>query len=173
MDESTNIPMPDPATAPAGELETLKAQCEEYLAGWRRAQADYLNLQRERDRDRSDSMKYANTQLLQSLLPALDQFAIALRFLPDTKNLPETDRKTWDSWLIGIRAVQTLWDQAATGAGLERIPVTGMFDPTLHEAVSQEAEEGLPAGSIKRVIQDGWRLHGKVLRPAQVVVVGD
>lgn len=173
MDESTNIPASDPATTPAGELETLKAQCEEYLAGWRRAQADYLNLQRERDRDRNDSMKYANTQLLQSLLPALDQFAIALRFLPDTKNLPEAERKTWDSWLIGIKAVQTLWDQAATSAGLERIPVTGAFDPMLHEAVSQEGGEGLAPGTIKRVIQDGWRLHGKVLRPAQVVVVKD
>lgn len=173
MDESTNVPTPDPANTSVTELETLKAQCEEYLAGWRRAQADYLNLQRERDRDRADSMKYANTQLLQSLLPALDQFAIALRFLPDTTKLPEADRKTWESWLVGIRAVQTLWDQAAIGAGLERIPVTGAFDPMLHEAVSQEAAEGLASGTIKRVIQDGWRLHGKVLRPAQVVVVSD
>lgn len=174
MDETTSSPLePDvTANAPmATDLETLKAQCEEYLSGWRRAQADYANLKRERERDRADSMKYANTQLLQSLLPALDQFAIALRFLPDTKTLPENEQKTWNSWLVGIRAVQTLWDQAATGAGLERIPVTGSFDPTIHEAVSQEPAEGLVPGSIKRVIQDGWRLHGKVLRPAQVIVV--
>lgn len=155
------------------DLETLKAQCEEYLSGWRRAQADYANLQRERDRDRIESVKYANTQLLQSLLPALDQFAIAMRFLPETKTLPEAERKSWESWLIGIRAVQGLWDQAATASGLERIPVTGNFDPTLHEAVSQESAEGLTPGTIKRVVQDGWRLYGKILRPAQVIVVED
>lgn len=172
MDDTTSSAQ-EPAVTPQtpSDMNALKAQCEEYLSGWRRAQADYANLQRERERDRLDSMKYANTQLLQSLLPALDQFTIALRFLPDTKTLPETERKTWESWLVGIRAVQTLWEQAATSAGLERIPVTGTFDPMLHEAVSQESAEGLPSGSIKRVIQDGWRLHGKVLRPAQVVVV--
>ena len=173
MDETTSPVPPGDITSPASatDLETLKSQCEEYLSGWRRAQADYANLQRERDRDRIESLKYANTQLLQSLLPALDQFAIAMRFLPETKTLPEAERKSWDSWLIGIRAVQGLWDQAAIGAGLERIPVTGHFDPMLHEAVSQEPAEGLPSGTIKRVVQDGWRLYGKILRPAQVVVV--
>lgn len=178
MDETTSFTAETDATNAGAssqqqpsDLETLRAQCEEYLSGWRRAQADYANLQREREKDRSESMKYANVQLLQSLLPALDQFTIALRFLPETKTLPEPERKTWESWLIGIRAVQTLWDQAATGAGLERIPTTGSFDPSLHEAVLQESAEGLEPGSIKRVIQDGWRLHGKVLRPAQVVIV--
>ena len=167
----SDAPSQSSGATPPTDLATLQAQCQEYLAGWRRAQADYANLQRERERDRIDTMKYANTQLLQSLLPALDQFGLALRFLPSTEGLPPTEQKTWNSWLIGIKAVQTLWEQAATGAGLERIPTTGNFDPAIHEAVSQEADPELAPGSIKRVLQDGWRLHGKVLRPAQVVLV--
>ena len=156
--------------APATDLETLQAQCQEYLSGWRRAQADYSNLQREREKDRSESVKYANSSLLQSLLPALDQFAIAMRFLPDTSTLPETQQKTWNSWLVGIKAVQTLWDQAATSAGLERISTQGAFDPMVHEAVAREVAEGVATDQIVRVVQDGWKLYGKVLRHAQVVV---
>jgi molecular chaperone GrpE len=175
MDETTSQPMSpqadDTQNAPVlTDLEAVQAQCQEYLAGWRRAQADYANLQRERDKDRSDSMKYANSSLLQSLLPALDQFAIAMRFLPDVSTLPEPQRKTWENWLVGIRAVQNLWDQAATGAGLERIMTEGAFDPMIHEAVAHEAAEGVEFDHIVRVVQDGWKLHGKILRHAQVVV---
>lgn len=176
MDEQSSQPISsqvddDIASAPMlTDLEAAQAQCQEYLAGWRRAQADYANLQRERDKDRSESIKYANSSLLQSLLPALDQFAIAMRFLPDTGSLPEEQRKIWENWLVGTRAVQTLWEQAATGAGLERISTQGGFDPSIHEAVAREGSEEVEPDHIVRVVQDGWKLHGKILRHAQVVV---
>lgn len=155
---------------PTDDLEQLKAKCEEYLSGWRRAQADYANLQRERERDRSEYVKYANTSLLHSLLPAIDQFGVAMRFLPDTSALPEESRKTWENWLIGMKAVASLWDQAAQSIGLERIPASGTFDPNLHEAVGHEEKEGVEPDTIVRGMQDGWKLHGKVLRAAQVIV---
>lgn len=175
MDDTQSSPL-DPVSSsdPAAmDLAELQAKCEEYLSGWRRAQADYANLQRERDRERGESMKYANTSLLQSLLPVLDQFAVAMRFLPDTAALPETEKKTWNSWLVGLKAVQSLWDQAATSVGLERISTQGAFDPLVHEAVARESAQGYESGTIIRIAQDGWKLHGKVLRPAQVVVAGD
>jgi molecular chaperone GrpE len=152
------------------DLTKLKAQCEEYLAGWKRAQADYSNAVKERERDRAEYVKYANTSLLQSLLPAIEHFSTALRFIPDTASLPEEEKKKWDSWLVGLKAVQSLWEQAAQGAGLERIAVQGPFDPTLHEAVGHEASSEVPAEHILRVMQEGWKLSGRVLRPAQVIV---
>ncbi len=154
----------------ADELTQLKSQCEEYLAGWKRAQADYANVLKERERDRSEYVKYANTSLLQSLLPAIEHFSTALRFVPDTAELPDEARKKWETWLVGVKAVQSLWEQAAQAAGLERIVTQGEFDPTVHEAVGREASTTVPAEQIVRVMQDGWKLHGRVLRPAQVIV---
>jgi molecular chaperone GrpE len=148
-----------------------KDKTEEYLAGWRRAQADYQNLKRETEREKQDFTKYANERLLQELLPALDQFSLAMKFLPDTKPLPDDQRKTWENWLIGIRAVQGLWDQAATSVGLERIKTDGKFDPMVHDAVGEEVADDKESGSILKVLQDGWKLHGKVLRHAKVVIV--
>ncbi len=152
------------------DLTQLQAQCDEYLAGWKRAQADYANALKERERDRADYVKFANTSLLQSLLPAIEHFSTALRFMPDAASLPEEARKKWESWIVGLKAVQSLWEQAAQTAGLERIVSEGPFDPTQHEAVGREPSETVPAEHILRVVQDGWRLHGRVLRPSQVIV---
>ena len=153
------------------DLEKIKIQSDEYLAGWKRAQADYANVLRERDRDRAEYVKYANTSLLLSILPVIEHFSLAMRHVPDTNALSEEQRKPWETWLVGLRAVHTLWEQAAQAAGLERIEgVEGSFDPMLHEAMGREESETVPVDHIVRVLQDGWKLHGKVLRPAQVIV---
>lgn len=151
-------------------LEKIQQQAEEYLAGWRRAQADYQNLLKESERNKIEYAKYANERLLSDLLPAIDQFGLALSFTPDTSTLSDEEKKKWENWLVGIKAVKTLWDQAAQSAGLTRVAVDGSFDPNLHDAVGTEAVEGKESGSITRVMQDGWSLHGKVLRPAKVMI---
>lgn len=155
--------------APRDETD-WKQKAEEYLEGWKRAQADYQNLKKEAEHQKVEFSKYANERLLSDLLPALDQFGLALRHLPDTAALPDDEKKKWENWLVGVKAVGMLWEQAAAGAGLERIATDGAFDPNLHEAVGEEAAEGADTGSIVRVMQDGWKLHGKVLRPAKVIV---
>ncbi len=136
----------------------------EYLDGWKRAQADYQNLKKETEKEKAEFAKYANERLLSDLLPALDQLTQAMRFIPAA----DADRKTWDNWLVGIRAVQSLWEQAAKAQGLERIATDGTFDPAKHEAVGEE--EGEKAGAILRVTEDGWMLHGKIIRPAKVII---
>ena len=146
------------------------AKCEDYLAGWKRAQADYQNLKRQSELDKVDFSKYANERLLMELLPAIDQFGIALNYIPSTELLPEDQRKIWDNWLIGIRAVRSLWDTTATSVGLERVPTEGVFDPVMHDAVGEEEGSEKASGMIVRVMQDGWKLHGKVLRPARVIL---
>jgi molecular chaperone GrpE len=145
-------------------------KCDEYLAGWKRAQADYLNLKKESERERMEFGKYANARLLEELLPTLDQFSLAMRHVPDASKLADGERKTWENWLIGLKAVQSLWEQAAKVQGLERIAAEGSFDPSLHEAVGEEEAENVEAGSISRITEDGWKLHGKVIRPAKVIL---
>lgn len=156
--------------ASAGTQPSLEQQCQEYLAGWKRAQADYKNLQRDMEEQRSSLTRFANERLLRELLPALDQFSYAMRFLPSTETLPEEAKRSWDQWLVGVKAIQTLWEQAAQQAGLEPIPTEGAFDPQWHEAVSQEVSTDVEEGSILHVLTPGWKLHGKVLQAARVVV---
>lgn len=162
-----------PQTGPieSGHLSDGCAHCEEYLAGWRRAQADYQNLQRQTEQERRDLTKYSNERLLMELLPAIDQFGLALMYIPSTEGLPEDQRKIWENWLQGIRAVRASWDLMASSIGLERVPTEGEFDPALHDAAGEEEVPEKKAGSIHRVLQEGWRLHGKVLRPARVILV--
>lgn len=158
-----------PASADTN-IETLKQTCEEYLQGWRRAQADYANLKKEQERERMENVKYANERLLSELLPAIDQFDIALNFIPETSGLPETEKKKWENWLIGIRAVRSLWEGSFQDIGLEHVPTDIAFDPNQHEAMGEEMQEGKTSGSILRVAQSGWKLNGKLLRPAKVIL---
>ncbi|MFA6429531.1 MAG: nucleotide exchange factor GrpE [Patescibacteria group bacterium] len=151
-------------------LEAMRTKCEEYLAGWKRSQADYQNSQREAEYDRKERTKYANERLLHGILPMIDQLARAMAFVPDTSTLPEEQRKIWENWLMGVRAVQQLWEQNVQTFGLTRIPAEGSFDPSLHEAAGQESVEGKETDTILRVLEDGWKLHDKVLRPAKVVI---
>lgn len=142
------------------------AKCDEYLSGWKRAQADYQNLKKDIEREKTEYAKYANERLLSDLLPALDQFALALQHVPSET----ADPKSWNNWLTGIKAVQSLWEQAAKAQGLERIDTSGAFDPTKHEAVGTEEAEGKESGTIIRVMQEGWSLNGKIIRPARVII---
>lgn len=143
--------------------------CAEATAGWRRAQADYQNLKKETELERTERAKYANEKLLRDLLPALDQFGLAMSFTPSVDGLPEAEQKTLKNWITGLKAVQSLWSQAASQAGLSEISTDGAFDPNVHDAIGQEVSDR-PEGEIVRVVQQGWRLHGKVLQPARVIV---
>lgn len=150
--------------------EESNHNCEEYLAGWKRAQADYANLKKETERDRIEFIKYANERLLQSLLPAIDQYETALAYTPSFETLSADDEKRFKNWLIGIQAVKSLWENTFKDIGLERVPTTGPFDPQIHEAVGHENDAAIPADNIIRAVEDGWRLHGRLLRPAKVII---
>ena len=152
------------------DVESLQAKCDEYLAGWKRAQADYANLVKETDRSRQEFAKYATEQSLAALVPAIDQFTVAMQYVPSLETVPDADRKKFENWIIGIEAVRSLWETAAKDMGLERVRSTGALDPTIHEAVGEESHDEVTAGEIIRVVQNGWRLNGRLLRPAKVII---
>lgn len=152
------------------EGEAKCERCEEYLAGWKRAQADYQNLKRETDQQKADFAKYANERLLEELLPAIDQYAMVLKYQPSTEGLTDDQRKQWDNWLIGVKAVWSNWEHVMQMTGLKAIPADKVFDPQLHEAVGTESAEGKASGEVIRITQEGWMLNGKVLRPAKVII---
>lgn len=161
--DEKNTPSEDPTAV-------LQKERDEYLAGWKRAQADYLNLQKESEKARTEYAKYATENCLERLLPAIDQFEIAMKFQPPLDMVPEGERKKFENWVTGLHAVKSLWEQAAKELGLEPVTCEGSLDPTCHEAVAEESHPTIGSGEIIKVMQNGWKLNGKLIRPAKVII---
>ncbi len=146
------------------------AECQEYLEGWKRAKADYANLQHEMEKERSRLRKYANEDLLAKILPAIDQYSVAMNYAPDFSKLPDDAKKTFENWMVGLGAVRDIWERAFESAGLQKVREEGEFDPEIHEAVQEEESADVPAGNIIRTQESGWMLHDKLIRPAKVTI---
>lgn len=174
QNEHPQDPEIDPSTPPASSVgmtdEAKCEKCEEYLDGWKRAQADYQNLKREADKEKGQFVKYSNERLLEELLPAIDQYAMVLKYQPSTESLDDEQKKQWENWLIGVKAVWTNWEHVMQSTGLSLIEADKVFDPQRHEAVGTEESKDVASGEIIRITQDGWMLNGKVLRPAKVII---
>lgn len=148
------------------ELDEL-AEAQNLASEWEdkfiRAHAEMQNIQRRSREERESLVRYRSQDLAKNILPALDNLERAL--LMDVKD--ETD----ESIRKGISMVQENLLQALKEEGVEEIKAEGTFDPTLHMAVQTlEATDEHPMDSIVQVLQKGYKLHERVLRPAMVLV---
>ena len=141
----------------------------DYLAGWQRALADYENLKRNASQERTEFAKYATAALIQDLLPTIDYFDAAMRQPPNTERCDEATQKEIQNWLIGIGHVQKLLLDKLTEQGLTVLEPVGMFNPNEQES-AEERESDQPEGTILQVLQRGFKLFDKLIRPARVVV---
>jgi molecular chaperone GrpE len=140
------------------------ALAEEYLAGWKRAMADYDNLKKESERMRADLGKYAAAGLISQLLPSLDAMKKAFSQQP-------AEPAAWQNWANGMSAVRQQIETVLKGAGVTAIEEAGVkFDPAVHEAMLQEKAEKAEPGTVLKVLEPGYKMHDRVLRPAKVVV---
>ena len=141
-------------------LAEEKAKAEANLAGWQRAQADFMNFKRRSEQEKEELVKFANANLLLELLPVLDDFERALQHVPA--------KLARLAWVDGINLIYRKLRATLEAQGLTQIEALGKpFDPSVHEAVRQDkGEEGIVIEEIRK----GYQLHGKVLRPTMVVV---
>ena len=144
-------------------LAECEKRAEEYLAGWKRAQADLQNFRKDEERSRSDFVRFAAASVVRNLLPVIDTFRIALA------HVPEEAKK--EQWAVGLTLLERQLDDALRTQGVERIAAVGKpFDPEYAEAVGSEKMEEAEAGTVIREVQAGYLLHGKVLRPVKVII---
>jgi molecular chaperone GrpE len=130
------------------------------LAGWQRAQADFINYKRRSEQEKADLGKYANRELILKLLPALDDLERALAAIPP--------RQAKLSWVEGVKLIERKLKAVLEAAGISRIEALGEpFDPHFHEAVMQGKGR---EGRVVEEIQKGYRLQDRVIRPSKVVV---
>jgi molecular chaperone GrpE len=143
------------------QLRAAEARAEENFDRWQRAQADLANYRRRAQFEREELEKYAAAGLIASLLPVLDNFDRAWGSLPG-----QFRRLTW---LDGVAMIHSQMRSTLQRVGLVEIDAEGQpFDPTLHEAVDSESGDGPP--HIVAVLQAGYKLQERVIRPALVKV---
>lgn len=163
------------------QVEKLKQEAEENLAGWKRAMADYQNFKKETERERAIAIKYGSQTAILSLLPCLDHFREAVAHIPK-----EDESK---GWVVGILLIKKEMEDAFKQFGLEELECVGeLFDPTKHEAVGEDlpsdlssetlvkdealAKEGngIKSGIVIKEVQKGYKLNGEILRPSKVII---
>lgn len=156
-------PPADPVQALQAELDEARAQAAEYLDGWQRSRADFLNYKRRVEREMEGAHAAAAASILTRQLVILDDLERALKEKPD---LPEIA-----AWTAGLELIYRKLQALLESEGVEPIPAMGeMFDPTVHEAVTFEHVDGRREGEVIDVIEKGYRLGDRILRPAKVRV---
>lgn len=145
------------------DLSQLEGERAELLDTLRRVQADFENYRKRVLREQTALVERATERLVEDLLPVLDSFDGALG------SLPAADSPEGEKVRNGVVGIRTQLVTVLEKAGLERIEATGAeFDPNEHEAVLQDDGDGEPR--VGEIMRTGYRLKGRVLRPAMVRV---
>ena len=143
------------------EIENLRKQADEYLNGWKRAKADYVNLKKEVESQNKEIKDWLSKMLLLPLLSSADGFEKAFAEIP--KNFIN------EPWVKGIEGIKKQIEDYLKAQKVEPITARGeKFDPAKHEAVA--SVEGGEIGKIAEELQRGYLINGEVLRPAKVKV---
>ncbi len=145
------------------QLEAAEQRAAEAEAGWQRARADYQNLKRRSEEQRAESASIAGDRLLIRVLDLADDFDLAVEHVPE---------EAQDSpWVEGITAIDRKLRALLEAEGIEAMEGEGEpFDPQTQQAISYEQTDDVPDGTVLKVLQRGFTINGRVLRPALVAV---
>ena len=142
------------------EEKTTSQERDEYLEGWKRAQADLQNLKKRHEEERSLFVSVGKESLLRDLVPMLDNFEAAF-----------SNRDVWESvdknWRIGIEYIYNQFKETLINNGIRQVGEVGeTFDANIHESIEAQDE----GNSVIEVRQKGYVMGEKVIRPAKVVI---
>lgn len=159
------VPPPPPTPEAIEDLKSRAAKADEHWDRLLRTTADFENFKKRAARERQEAVSFANEALLAKLLPVVDNFEMALAAAGTAA------RDSVKSFQTGVEMICQQLKQALKETGLEEVDATGkVFDPNSHEAISQIESAEVPEGHVSQQIRKGYRLHGRLLRPAGVVV---
>ncbi len=167
--EATATPAAEPASSvTAAEYEALlaaaKKEASDNYDRYLRSVADLENFRKRAVRDREDAAHRASTRILEDLMPVLDNLALGLQ----AAKAPNADLKTL---VGGVEMIGQQLKSALAGHGLAEVSPLGQpFDPNLHEAISHQPHEDIPADHVCTVVRIGYTLNSRLVRAASVVV---
>jgi molecular chaperone GrpE len=169
MSDEGNPPPTDGSVPLPDEVEALKAEIESMRDRLLRALADGENVRRRAEREKSEASQYAVTKFARDMLGIADNFARALAACPPAIRAAADPQV--QAVLDGVEATDRQLVQTLERHGVKAIEIEdGKFDPNLHQAIAEVPGGGKPAGSIVDVVQTGYRIGERLLRPAMVTV---
>ncbi|MDO8537006.1 MAG: nucleotide exchange factor GrpE [bacterium] len=162
--QNQDMPSDGGASALKDKLEACEKQRDEYLAGWQRAKADFINYKKEELKHLEDIARYGSEELIKDMISVLDNFDLGLRQLEKAGPVEK-----------GVYMIRTQIEDILRRKGLERIKLSigEQFDPSLAEVIAvtdPPAGGRYPPGTILEEIEPGYRLYDKIIRPARIKV---
>lgn len=159
LSDNTVTPPVEEVVEEQSESDKVKSEYQELENKYKRALADYQNLEKRVAEGRAELAAWATSQMVVKMLPVMDHFDKAMQ------GVSEDEKKS--GWFKGVEMSIKQLRQVLKDEGLEQIEADGRFDPALHEAVdTKEGEDD----KILEVVEKGYRLGGKVVKPVKVVV---
>ena len=142
------------------KLEEAESRTSEYKDSWLRSQAEFQNYRRRLERDHELNYISMKGDIVKKILPVLDDLERALQ-----------NRSADDPWANGIELVARKFQNILESEGVKKIEAVGTeFDPNFHEAISHEPANGATSGHVIGVVQSGYMIGERVIRPAMVRV---
>ena len=167
VDADTDTPTPSIESQKAlkEKLRTCMSERAEYLAGWQRSKADYINVRREAEISASEKVLLGKEAVISDILSVLDSFDLAFSHTRAWDELPET-------WRTGMKHIHKNLLDTLHVHGLSMIGNVGdTFDPLLHQSVDSIAvTDARDDHVIQKIVQSGYAIRGKIIRPAHVIV---
>ncbi len=147
------------------DLQSRAAKADENWERLLRVTADFENFKKRAAREKTEASQYANASLLLKLLPVLDNFEMAQAAAQDAQGDKLKSLQT------GVAMIQQQLKSALAESGLEELDASGKpFDPTFHEAVSQQESDTVPEGQVLQQLRKGYKLRERLLRASSVIV---
>lgn len=170
QDESLEDPAGETENGPVAEEvsleDTLAAERDAFEGKWLRVVAELDNVRKRARREVVETRRFAQADLLRSLLEVQDNFERALQSSPD-----DSDTETPDGFREGVELIFQKFRGILKDKGAEPMEALGAeFDPNFHEAVGQLPREGIEPGQVIEVVQQGFHFGDMVLRPARVII---
>lgn len=162
-DQVAEPELEEQVTALKTALEEMDKKAEEYLDGWQRARAEFANYKKRILRENMDIRQVARGEVIKLYLDIADDLERALQEKPEAGD--------GETWAEGIEIIFQKLRARLEVEGIKPMnPIGEEFDPNIHEALMKEESEEFESGQITEVIQEGYWLGDKVLRPALVRV---
>ncbi len=183
QDEAVNVNAPNPSDeevketeaqqeeqdAPSDKTQELAAEVEKMKDQVLRAMAESENTRRRLTKELADAKKYSVSTFAKEMLTVSDNFRRALGAVPSDKAQEEPTLK---NLMGGVEATERQLIAALERFGITQIesPLEKQFDPHLHQVMMEQEDPSKPAGMVVQVLQEGYMIHGRLLREAMVVV---
>ena len=144
------------------EIGKLKAEIEEWKNSFLRKQAEFQNFTKRKEKEVEELKKFSSEKIITQFLGSLDNLERAIE--------SSVESKDFDSLLKGVEMIVKNLKDIMSAEGVEEIKAEGAFDPVYHHAVGVESSEDKKEDEIVKVLQKGYMMKGKVIRPAMVIV---